>query len=134
MRTNKVSFDFDGTLSMEHVQKFAKELIGLGHDVWIVTSRTNDEDALSKGWHWVPGQNEKLYTVAKTVGINTDNIVFTDRVDKIAFLLGKGFVFHLDDDADELMAIRKSGDPCRPVNVNHPEWLLDCARLVTPDK
>ena len=35
----KVSFDFDDTLDKPSVQKFARELINEGIDVWICTSR-----------------------------------------------------------------------------------------------
>ena len=130
----KVSFDFDGTLGRKDVQKFAKELVAQGHEVWIVTSRCATEPALAKGWHWVERQNNELYAVADEVGIPRERIAFTEHVDKIEFLRGKEFVFHLDDDPDELMAILRDGEPCRPVNVDHMDWLLDCARLVTPDK
>ena len=42
----KVSFDFDGTLSRKDVQNFAKSLVNTGYDVWIVTSRFDDESAM----------------------------------------------------------------------------------------
>jgi len=45
----KVSFDFDGTLSKKDVQKFAKELVEEGHEVWIVTSRFSNEAVADKG-------------------------------------------------------------------------------------
>ena len=42
----KVSFDFDSTLSRKDVQSFAKELVDRGLEVWIVTSRFDDESAM----------------------------------------------------------------------------------------
>ena len=126
----KLSFDFDGTLSRTDVQKFAKSLVEAGHDVWIVTSRISTEPALAKGWHWVERQNQELYTVAESVGIPRENIVFTEHVDKIKFLEGKNFLFHLDDNPDELFAIIKSNDPCKTVNVYHWEWESDCNRFI----
>lgn len=122
----KVSFDFDGTLSMKHIQEFATYLVSLGIEVWIVTSRCDTESALLKGWHWIERQNEELYKVADLCGILRERIKFTEHVDKIEFLEGKGFLFHLDDDVDELWEIVKSGDSCKPVNVNHFEWRKTC--------
>ena len=40
----KVSFDWDGTLEIMHVQEYAKELIERGIEVWIVTSRFSDDE------------------------------------------------------------------------------------------
>lgn len=126
----KISFDFDGTIARKDVQLFAKELITQGHELWIVTSRCATEPALERGWHWVERQNQELYDVAEQVGIPRERIVFTEHVDKIEFLEGKGFVVHVDDDPDELWEIRKSGDPCGVVNVDHSDWRLHFAEYV----
>ena len=126
----KVSFDFDSTLSRVDVQEFAKELINDGHDIWIVTSRCATEPALEKGWYWVEKQNQELYDVAELVGITRDKIVFTEHVDKIEYLFGKEFLFHLDDDEFELMAILESKDICKAINVEHFEWKETCLELL----
>jgi hypothetical protein len=126
----KVSFDFDGTLSRKDVQNFAKGLVESGYDVWIVTSRIATEPALVKGWHWVERQNQELYDVAERVGIKIDNIIFTEFVDKIEFLKDKDFIFHIDDDVDELIAILNSKDTCKTVNVDHFEWLETCKKIL----
>lgn len=118
----KISMDFDSTMSRRDVQSFAKELIAAGHELWIVTSRCSTEPSLAKGWWWVEKQNQELYDVAQEVGIPRERIVFTEHVDKIEFLEGKGFVVHVDDDPDELWAIVRSGDPCGVVNVDHSDW------------
>jgi hypothetical protein len=126
----KLSFDFDGTLSREDVQSFVRELIKLENEVWIVTSRTDGEQALARGWHWIKGQNEDLFEVAEMCGIPNDRIVFTDHVDKIGYLEGKNFLFHLDDDEFELMSILESSESCKPVNVNHFEWKETCIDIL----
>lgn len=126
----KVSFDFDGTLSRKDVQKYARELVDKGFDVWIVTSRVNTETALKNGWHWIEKQNQDLYNVAEECGILRENIKFTDHVDKIVFLKGKNFKFHLDDDEIELMLILESDDNCIPLNVNHSDWLYHCENVI----
>lgn len=126
----KVSFDFDGTLSRKDVQVFAKNLVNSGYDVWIVTSRIATEPALKKGWHWIERQNQELFDAAKSVGIVREKIVFTEFVYKIEFLKDKGFIFHIDDDVDELMAILDSKDSCRTVNVDHFEWEESCKNIL----
>ena len=126
----RVSFDFDGTLSRNDVREYATKLVNDGHEVWVVTSRFNTENALAKGWHWIERQNQELYDVAELCGIKRENIFFTEHVDKIEYLKGKGFLFHLDDDVDELMEIVKSKDACQPVNVNHSDWREHCKTVI----
>lgn len=126
----KVSFDFDGTLSRKDVQEFAKGLVDKNIDVWIVTSRIATEPALKKGWYWIEKQNEELYKVAESVSIPKDKIVFTEHIDKIVYLKDKGFLFHLDDDIDELMLILDSKDKCVPLNVNHSDWKENCLEVL----
>ena len=130
----KVSFDFDSTLSRKDVQTFAKELVSEGHEVWIVTSRFSDEAGKEKNWHWILGQNQRLFDVAEDCGIKKENIYFTCMESKSVFLEGKDFVFHLDDDDIELMDIlernRYSGDKCFPVHVDHFEWKENCRNIL----
>jgi hypothetical protein len=126
----KVSFDFDSTLSRRDVQEYATSLVNSNYEVWIVTSRCATEPALEKGWHWVTKQNQELYDVAEACGILKERIVFTDHVDKIVYLKGKGFAFHLDDDPDELIYIFESGDPCIPINVDYFAWKEECDKIL----
>ena len=126
----KVSFDFDSTLSRKDVQEFAKELVNEGHEVWIVTSRFDDESAMKKNWHWIKGQNQKLFDVAEDCGIKKENIHFTCMGSKSIFIKNKGFVFHLDDDDFELMDIFESKDKCRAIHVNHFEWKETCKNIL----
>jgi hypothetical protein len=126
----KVSFDFDHTLSRKDVQSFAKELVDEGHEVWIVTSRFSDEAAKEKKWHWIEGQNQKLFDVAQDCGIKKENIQFTCMESKSVFLKNKGFVFHLDDNDIELMDIFESKDSCRAIHVDHFEWKETCQNIL----
>ena len=126
----KVSFDFDHTLSRKDVQVFAKQLVDEGHEVWIVTSRFSDEAAKEKKWHWIEGQNQKLFDVAEDCGIKKENIYFTCMVSKSVFLKDKGFIFHLDDDDIELMDILETKDGCRPIHVDHFEWKETCKNIL----
>ena len=131
----KVSFDFDSTLSRKDVQRFAKELVEAGHEVWIVTSRISNEQAqLEYSSNYTKDRiyksNKKLFRVADNVGIKREHIIFCNFTIKIDSIAGQGFVFHLDDDSDELMEIFSSKDPCKPINVEHSEWEMDCRELI----
>lgn len=126
----KVSFDFDSTLSRTDVQVFAKNLVDKGIEVWIVTSRFSDEEAMKKNWHWIRGQNQTLFDIANQCGIKPEHIKFTCMESKSIFLKDKDFIFHVDDDDVELMDILDSRDKCFPVNVNHIEWEETCKNLI----
>ena len=95
----KVSFDFDSTLDRKDVQSFAKELVIDGHEVWIVTTRVSDEMANNYPIDFknrVLKANRKLFRVADNIGIKRNNIIFTGFVNKIEFIKGNNFIFHLD--------------------------------------
>lgn len=128
----KVSFDFDHTLSRIDVQEFAKELTSKGYEVWIVTSRFDDETATSQ--KWIKSKNKRLFDIAEECGIRKDNIHFTCMQSKSYFLENKDFVFHLDDDDIELTDILESNkfssSNCFPVNVNHFEWEKICRNIL----
>jgi hypothetical protein len=134
----KVSFDFDSTLDRKDVQQFAKELVNDGIEVWIVTSRMSieytkanlDQFTINR----VDKANHKLFRIADNLGIKREHIHFTNAQFKINFLANQNFLFHLDDDPDELIEILNSKDPCKPINANHFEWEYDCRKLVEIEK
>lgn len=124
----KVSIDFDRTLTREDVQSFAKELVQEGHEVWIVTSRIDDDTALDNNYHWIIPQNKKLYEIAKECGI--ENIKFTCMDYKSHFLKGKSFSFHLDDEQLELDEFDNIKCDCQGINVNYPMWKELCKQIL----
>ena len=125
----KVSFDFDSTLSREDVQEFASELINLGFDVWVVTSRFSNEVGEKNNWPWIIKNNQELYEACDKLNIPRKNIIFTSMIDKIEFLKDKGFLFHLDDDELELEFIEESGDSCQGVWVELKDWKEKCEKI-----
>ena len=66
----KVSFDFDGTLSKNKVQQYAKMLIKAGVECWIVTSR------MGFGKEPRPDWNDDLFNTAAEIGILPEHIHF----------------------------------------------------------
>ena len=126
----KVSFDFDSTLDREDVQKVAKRLVERGFEVWITTSRVSDETLKVRFLHTPPDWNKDLYEIANRLGIRRSQIMFTEFEDKIEFLKDKNFLFHLDDDTEELIQILNSKDPCKPINVNVWGWENEINKII----
>jgi ribosomal protein S24E len=127
----KASFDFDSTLDRKDVQELAKELLAEGVEVWIVTSR---KDVYTNPYTMagvkVYPTNEDLFKVATEVGISHDNVIFTCHDDKVDFIEGKDFAFHIDDDDIELGLILRSTDPCVPLHVDHTDWKFNCNQVI----
>ena len=124
----KLSFDFDGTLSLPSVEEFAKELIEQGYSVYITTSRVNDSTSYQP---WIDSESNKdIWELCDRIGLNKYNVNFTAHDDKINFLRGKNFLFHLDDDIYELIEIMNDIDTVNPLNVGHSDWKLNCLELL----
>lgn len=126
----KVSFDFDNTLSEKELQNFCKELVLQGHEIFIVTARISDSEAIKSNWHWIPRQNQQLYSIAEECGVPKENIIFTAYVDKIEYLKSKNFIFHIDDDMDEINLIEESNDPCKGIFTYDTNWKQKCLDLL----
>jgi hypothetical protein len=130
----KVSFDFDGTLSEEEVQEYAKELMNKGLNVWVVTTRydenhkyrytmaqTLDEDPLSDLWE-----------VVDKLGIPRWKVRFTNMQWKHTYLNKAGFLWHLDDNSEELTQAIKGHIDEMPymVLVEEDNWKEQCNKLI----
>lgn len=127
----KVSFDYDGALTLPDVENFVKELVGSGVEVWVITSRVGDDGPHKPSTPFPdPQWNEDLWETCSRVGIPKDKVIFTNFVDKIEFIRNKGLIFHLDDDPYELLGIMEDGDKCEPVNVNNFDWQNICRNLL----
>lgn len=90
----KVSFDFDGTLTKQAIERYAKKLVSSGIEVHITTSRC-------AAGYGVIYDNSDLFSVAERCGIKKENICFTQANWKTGYL-SKEFIFHADDDQMEL--------------------------------
>ena len=113
----KISFDFDGTLSRESVQKYAKELIERGVPCIITTFRQKE--------YIPPDSNDDLFAVAEKLDIS--EIRFTDGQDK-SFFLGDMFI-HLDDDYSCLREIQRNSK-CIPISVCTGNWQGKIERII----
>jgi len=108
---NKVSVDFDSTLSLKSVQDYVKSLINKGYDVWVVTSRVPDGSDPKYKQHgiWVPIDNSDLFKVTDKLGIKREKIIFTSHElkSKVINEMKLDFIFHLDDDWVEVGSINR---------------------------
>lgn len=82
VQMEKVSFDFDGTLSQDKIKKIAKEKIANGDDVYIVTKRS---------------ETDLVKDVAKELGIKESNVIFTNHKPKWSFIKDLGIDLHYDN-------------------------------------
>ena len=90
---NKVSFDFDDTLSQERYQQKAMQLKEEGKTVYIITRRQEE-------------QNKAVYEVADKVGIPHSRVYFTNGKMKWETIKRLGIGTHYDNNEDEIRLIR----------------------------
>lgn len=92
---NKVSFDFDDTLSTKRGQTLAKRLITQGKDVYIITRRQESASA-------------EVYKVADELGIPKSKVYFTNGKMKWETVKRLGIDIHYDNNQQELDLIDKN--------------------------
>ena len=94
---NKVSFDYDGTISKPNWQKKAMQLKEQGKTVYIVTRRQESDSA-------------PVYAVADKIGIPHSRVYFTNGKLKWETIKRLGIGTHYDNNPDEINAIRENTD------------------------
>lgn len=100
-----VTIDFDGTLEKKNVQKYVKELMQRGIDVWILTARF---DELHQHKYLSNPRNSDLWEVIDRLNIPRYKVIFRNMQSKADYLEGTNVLFHLDDDMIELEDIRSN--------------------------
>ena len=113
----KISFDFDGTLSRESVQKYAKQLIDREFNCIITTYRLEE--------YIPPDSNDDLFAVAEKLDIS--EIRFTEGQDKSSFL--EDVFIHLDDDYNCLREVQRNSK-CIPISVCTGNWQGKIERII----
>ena len=93
--TNKVSFDFDDTLTQERYQMKAMALKEEGKTVYIVTRRQEEDD-------------KAVYEVADKIGIPHSRVYFTNGKMKWETIKRLGIGTHYDNNDDEIRLIREN--------------------------
>jgi hypothetical protein len=122
-----VSFDFDDTLSKESVQKYAKELMEYGINVYVTTTRY--DDLHKHRYEWNP-TNEDLWKVIDELGIPRHYVRFTCMEWKYKYLDRSSFIWHLDDNKEEedRATFHKCSVPI--VRVDRTQWKRQCNKLI----
>lgn len=92
---NKISFDYDGTLTQQRYRDKAKSLINQGKTVYIVTSRNEKNSA-------------DVYKTANDIGIKKENVHFTNGELKWKTIKRLNIGTHYDNNPQEIEAIRKN--------------------------
>ena len=132
-----VSVDVDGTLIRESIQKYIKELICRGIDVWITTRRFENLDDYTREFQRAYGiinlarEHEKLFEICKDIGIPREKIRFTNMDNKYKYLGdNEGFLWHLDDDYYECREINQNTKTVAISCANGSNWRHKCERLI----
>ena len=123
-----VSFDYDDTLTLPHVNDYARELINKGVDVWITTYRYSPEYSFSRGV--VDTMSNDIFKGVEELGLSSDKIIFTNRKSKTLYL-PKECIWHLDDFEDGINVI--NNDPnikCKGVWLYEDNWKEMCEKLL----
>jgi Asp/Glu/hydantoin racemase len=95
MAAEKVSFDYDETLSTAKGMKLAAEWINKGADVYIISARSNTEPMLTR---------------AKEIGIPNSRIyAMGSNKAKVEQILQLGISKHYDNNADVIKQLGKIG-------------------------
>jgi len=94
-KMERVSFDFDNTLSTIKGKMMAIREINKGNEVWIITARRND-------------QNADVLKVAKELKIPEKRIVFTNGKDKWTFVQENKIDKHYDNSNEQIKKINQN--------------------------
>lgn len=111
----RVSFDFDGTLGkFPELQKYAKELVDKGIEVWVVTRRFKNIEDYTKAFCVIYNitnleeQHNYLFKVTEECGIPMEQVHYTNMQDKYKYFYeNNDFLWHIDDDSVEINEINK---------------------------
>ena len=91
----KISIDYDDTLSTQRGKDLARRLINEGNDLYIVTKRRRTE-------------SNDVYRDAQMVGIPRERVFFTEGRVKWMILKQLGVQRHIDNNPDEIAAIKEN--------------------------
>lgn len=94
MAAEKVSFDFDDTLTTERGQSLAKRFITQGKAVYIITRRQDSD-------------SKEVYALADKLGIERSKIYFTNGKLKWETVKRLGIDIHYDNNQNEIDKIEQ---------------------------
>lgn len=132
----KISFDFDGTLEYDSVQKVARELIDEGHDVCILTTRYSKPwkysswDVSEDNKKYLQDQFDKLNEIADNLGIKEIN--YSEFQWKFTVIDNLGIDVHVDDNFREEVAEINHRCKARAVYYGpyEKDWVANLRKLI----
>lgn len=137
MKKYKVSFDFDATLELASIQRYAAELMERDWvEVWITTTRFENGERYKEYKEYnfsaleIAVIHDDLWEVAENLGIPKERVHFTNREDKWHYLKGKNFIWHLDDDWVENRLINTNTESIAISSFGNPNWKGKCERIL----
>jgi hypothetical protein len=101
----RVSFDYDETLSTPKGRQLAKEAIIQGFDVYVITRRQSS-------------MSGAVYQVADQLGIDRDNVYFTNGQPKWPTIKRLGIAKHYDNSQPELDQIKQNNPGVQTVKLD----------------
>lgn len=116
--SEKISFDFDGTLSTSEGKQLAKQFIDKGATVYIISAR-NSADG--------------IYPIADELGINHSNVYAVGSNEaKVAKILNLSIVKHFDNNQDVVNELGKVGEKFVEPNIGETqeEFMPRCISYV----
>lgn len=102
-----ISFDFDKTLTCEYIQELCKRHIHYDDNIYIVTSRLREIYDIDGNFIGIQ-DNEDVFELALELGINSNNIYFTNQQLKLDTLVSLDIDIHYDDDSIEIDDINRN--------------------------
>lgn len=127
----KVSFDFDGTLQRADVQEYAKKLIDKGVEVWVVTTRWDENH---KHKYANNPTIDDLWEVVDKLGIPKHHVRFTNMEWKYIYLDNTSFAWHLDDNDAELHKAHSYNCTVPMVYVEKHDWEDRCESILNGEE
>lgn len=136
MVNNIISFDFDGTLNDQFngdlnpqkklTRDWVMRLKRRGYDVHIVTRRYGP--LFSK--EGAGNEHIEVLKLAKELGIDYDNVIFTNRQWKYKVLGGLGSIIHIDDDEKEKQLIERHLPNVKFIWVENKDWEQELVKSI----
>ena len=108
----KVSIDFDDTLSTFKGQQLAERLMRQGFVVYVVTRRQNSQSA-------------DVYRIADKIGIPRQRVIFTNGKLKWETLKRLGIRIHIDNNPEEIQAIKENAPSVEAIKFVDEDINLD---------
>lgn len=103
MKSEKISFDYDGVLSTDEGKSLLKRKQTEGYPVYIITARQEGD--------------ETVLNFAKKFGIPLEHVYFTSGEDKWKTIKRLGISKHYDNNQEQVDKINQNTD-CEAVLVN----------------